>query len=353
MQVKAKELALLLNGQVEGDPEVEVSNPSKIEEGRPGTITFLGNLKYESHLYSTNASIVLVNKDFVPKEAIQATLIRVEDVYSAIALLLEKFQPSNTAPPEIASNAFVDESAKVGEGVSVGSFAVVEAEAEIGNHSRIYPQVYIGKNVTIGSHVTLYPGVRIMDQCVIGDHCILHANVVIGSDGFGFAPQEDGRYKKIAQIGNVVLEDHVEVGANTCIDRATMGSTIIRSGVKLDNLIQIAHNAEVGANTVIAAQTGIAGSTKIGSSCMIGGQVGFVGHITIADGTRIQAQTGVASSIKEPGQAWFGTPAIKWKDYIKSYGVFKRLSQLDKELNQLTKKVSRLTKMDENQNNKE
>lgn len=353
MQVKAKELALILNGQVEGDPEVAVSSPSKIEEGGSGTISFLGNLKYESYLYTTTASIVLVNRDFEPKEKVNATLIRVQDVYSAIALLLEKFQQRPDALPQISDRASVHEGAILGKSVSIGDFAVVEAEASVGSQTRIAAQVYIGRRAKIGSNVIIYPGVRILDDCVVGDYCIIHSNAVIGSDGFGFAPQEDGSYRKIAQIGNVILENHVEVGANTCIDRATMGSTIIRSGVKLDNLVQIAHNVEIKSNTVIAAQTGIAGSTKIGASCMIGGQVGFVGHISVADGTSIQAQTGVASSIKESGQAWFGTPAIKWKEYIKSYGVFKRLPQLDKELNQLSKKLAELTKLDENQNNKD
>lgn len=353
MQVKAKELALMLNGQVEGDPEVAVSSPSKIEEGGPGTISFLGNLKYEPYLYTTTASVVLVGQDFEPKEKVQATLIKVENVYSAIALLLEKFQQSSDAPLHISDRASVHEAAILGDNISIGDFAIVEAGASIGSQTRIAAQVYIGRRAKIGSHVIIYPGARILDDCVLGDHCIIHSNVVIGSDGFGFAPQEDGSYRKIAQIGNVVLEDHVEVGANTCIDRATMGSTIIRSGVKLDNLIQIAHNVEIKSNTVIAAQTGIAGSTKIGASCMIGGQVGFVGHISVADSTSIQAQTGVASSIKESGQAWFGTPAIKWKDYLKSYGVFKRLTQLDKELSQLSKKVAGLAKLHENQNNKD
>ena len=340
MYLKAKELAQLLNGRVEGDPDVEVHGPSKIEEGGVGTISFLGNLKYEPYLYTTTASIVLVNETFTAREPVSATLIRVSDVYAAIALLLERFQPEATTAAGISPDARMHTGVVVGAQVSVGSFTVVESGTEIGDHTSIFPQVYIGKGVKIGSHVTIYPGARIMDGCVIGNRCIIHSNAVIGADGFGFAPQPDGAYKKIAQIGNVVLGDDVEIGANTCIDRATMGSTIIRSGVKLDNLIQVAHNAEIGANTVIAAQAGIAGSTKIGASCMIGGQVGFAGHIVVAEGTQVQAQSGVAHSITEPGQAWFGTPAIKWKAYIRSYGVFKRLPELDKLVGQLAKTLN-------------
>lgn len=343
MHLKAKELAQILKGRVEGDPDIEVHSPSKIEEGGEGTISFLGNLKYESYLYTTTASIVLVNNDFVAKSPVAATLIRVDDVYAAIALLLERFQPQTGTASGVSSDARVHAQATIEADVSIGSFTVVEANARIGAHTRVYPQVYIGKGVKIGSHVTIYPGVRVLDACEIGDHCIIHSNAVIGADGFGFAPQSDGSYKKIAQIGNVVLESHVEIGANTCIDRATMGSTIIRSGVKLDNLIQVAHNVEIGAHTVIAAQAGIAGSTKIGASSMIGGQVGFSGHLIIAEGTQVQAQSGVANSITEPGQAWFGTPAIKWKEYIRSYGVFKRLPELDKMVAQLARAMRSTT----------
>lgn len=337
MQISAKELSQLLNGTVEGDPDVLVSQPSKIEEATKDSICFFANPKYEHYVYSTEASIILVSNDFKPSQAVKATMIRVEDVYKSVSFLLEKFAQKNYGQAEISAQASVHPSAKLGENVSVGPFVVIGEGAEIGDNCSIQAQVFIGKNAKLGNDILVEPGVKIYHECVIGDHCILHANVVIGSDGFGFAPEEDGTFKKIAQIGNVVLENHVEVGANTTIDRATMGSTIIRQGVKLDNLIMIAHNVEIGKNTVIAAQSGVAGSTKIGESCMVGGQVGFVGHITVADGVKVQAGTGVSRSVKEEGSTIYGYPHLPYFDYLRSYNIFKKLPQLAKDVDMLKK----------------
>ncbi|MCO6478331.1 MAG: UDP-3-O-(3-hydroxymyristoyl)glucosamine N-acyltransferase [Phaeodactylibacter sp.] len=340
MQLSARELAQFLNGTVEGDPEVKVGRPSRIEEGGAGTISFLGNPKYEEYAYSTTASILLVGPGFQARKPVAATLIRVDDVYGAVARLLERFGNNNHEPAVISKQAFIHESASLGEDVAVGPFAVIQAGAMIGKGCRIKAQAFIGKSVKIGENVTIYPGVRILDNCEIGNNCIIHANVVIGSDGFGFAPQEDGAYRKIAHVGRVVIEDNVEIGANTAIDRATMGATRIGKGVKLDNLIQIGHNVEIGENTVIAAQSGIAGSTKIGRSCRIGGQVGFVGHIEVADGTQIQAQSGVAAPIDQPNHAFFGSPAIDYNNYLRSYAVFKQLPELYRKINQLERQVN-------------
>jgi len=342
MEIIVKDLAAFLGGSLEGDPDVVVNRPSKIEEGGKGSISFLGNTKYESFAYSTTASALLVNRDFEPKEPIQATLIRVDDVYGAVAMLMEHFQTHTNGVTGISAQAAVNPKTIIGKGVFIDHFAIIEEGAAIGNQCRIYGHVYIGKNAKIGEGTILYPGVRIQHECVIGAHCILHPNVVIGSDGFGFAPQEDGSYKKIPQIGNVLIEDHVEIGANTTIDRATMGSTIIRKGVKLDNLIQIAHNVEIGENTVISAQTGVAGSTKIGKNCLIGGQVGFSGHLTIADGTKIQAQSGIASSVETPNTALFGSPAIEYSRFLRSHTVFKKLPELYKQILELEKQIKTL-----------
>ena len=337
MQLSAKILAELLGGEIEGDPNVMVSKPSRIEEGGRGTISFLGKDKYEHYAYQTDASILLVNKDFVPRKPISTTLIRVENVYQSITVLLEKFSQPQESSPGIADSAVIAPQAEIGPDVSVGAGTVIEAGTKIGAGSRIGPQVYIGTNVVIGEAVILHPGVRILKDCVLGDRCVVHPNTVIGSDGFGFATQDNGEYKKILHVGNVLIESDVEIGANTTIDRATMGSTIIRQGVKLDNLIQIGHNAEIGAHTVIAAQSGVAGSTKIGRHCRIGGQVGFAGHITIADGTEVQAQSGVAQSVKKPGTYLFGTPAFNYKDFIRSFLVFKKLPDLYRRIIQLEK----------------
>jgi len=340
MQLSAQEIAKILDGSVEGDPDVSVSRPSKIEEGGEGTITFLANPKYEEFAYTTTASVLLVNRSFEPKKQIGATLIRVDDVYSALSTLLENFGGQLDMNAGVSEYASVSASAELGEGVAVGMFSIIEANVKIGTGCKIAAQVFIGKNVQLGKNVTVYPGARILHDSVIGDNCTIHPNVVIGSDGFGFAPQDNGTYKKIPQTGNVIIENDVEIGSNTTIDRATMGSTIIRSGVKLDNLIQVAHNVEIGENTVVAAQTGIAGSTKIGKNCRIGGQVGFVGHLNIADGTQIQAQSGIASHVKEPNTALFGYPAIGYRDYVRSYAVFKKLPDLYRRIAELERQIA-------------
>ncbi|MFN7116202.1 MAG: UDP-3-O-(3-hydroxymyristoyl)glucosamine N-acyltransferase [Saprospiraceae bacterium] len=340
MQLSAQEIAQLLNGTVEGNPAVLVSGPSKIEEGGEGTITFLARDNYEEYAYTTTASVLLVSRTFIPKKPITATLIRVDNVYNALSFLLERFGNQLNMTSGVDKTAFVHPDAQLASDVSVGRFSVIEANVQIGAGSYIGDQVYLGKDVTIGKNAVIYPGVKIMYGCRIGDNCVLHSNVVIGSDGFGFAPQEDGSYKKIPQTGNVVIEHNVEIGANCTIDRASIGSTIIRSGVKMDNLVQIAHNVEIGENTVIAAQVGVAGSTKIGKNCRIGGQVGFVGHITVADGTQIQAQSGIASNIKEPNTALFGYPAFAYNDFVRSHAIFKKLPELYKKISELERQIN-------------
>ena len=342
MYITAKELGVLLNGILEGDPTISVNGPSKIEEGKKGTISFLANEKYEAHAYSTEASILLVSKSFKPSKSIAATLIRVDDVYASLAVLLDTFGNEINQEIFISGQAYISELADLGEGVSIGHFSVIEKGVKIGKGSTIYPQVYIGEDVEIGAGVTLYPGVKIYFNCKIGANCIIHSNAIIGSDGFGFAPQEDGSFKKIPQVGNVIIEQDVEVGANTVIDRATMGSTVIRAGVKLDNLIQIAHNVEIGTNTAMAAQSGVAGSTKIGKNCMIGGQAGLVGHIKVADRTKIQAQSGINKTIKEAGSALYGSPALAYNEYLRSYAVFRRLPDLQKKISELQKQLDKL-----------
>lgn len=345
MKISAAALGQMLDGTVEGNPEITVSAPSKIEEGRPGTISFLANPKYEAYAYTTQASILLVSRDFKPAQPIAATLIRVDNVYASITHLLEQFGKDHAPMGGIAAETAIAETAHIGNNVTVGMFAVVQDEAVIGENTIIYPQVFIGKGAKVGKNVILHPGVKIYHGCEVGDNCILHANVVVGADGFGFLPDEKtGKFKKIPQIGNVIIEKDVEIGSNTVIDRATMGSTVIKAGVKLDNLIQIAHNVEIGENTAIAAQAGIAGSTKIGKNCLIGGQSGFVGHITVADGTRVQAQSGIAGPIEAPGQAFYGSPAIPYTDYLRAYAVFKQLPELNKEMRRLKKELEELRK---------
>lgn len=343
MEIKAKTLAQMLDGTVEGNPEIAVNKPSKIEEGGEGTITFLANSKYEEYAYTTTASILLVSNDFEPKQSISSTLIRVKDVYASISFLLNKFggqkqQRSSGVSPQ----ASIHPSATIGKEVTIGAFVVIEEGANIADGVTLYPQVFIGRDVSIGANSKIYPGARIHSECQVGESCIIAANAVIGSDGFGFAPQEDGTYKKIAQLGNVILEDFVDIGANTVIDRATMGSTIIRQGVKLDNLIQVAHNVDIGKNTVIAAQAGIAGSTQIGQGCRIGGQAGFVGHIKVADGAMVQAQSGVAAAIEKEKTAVYGSPAIAYGNYLKSYAVFKNLPDLSRQIRKLEKRIKDL-----------
>ncbi len=333
----------MLGGSLEGNPDVVVDRPAKIEEATAGTLTFLANPKYEAYAYTTQASILLVARDFSPTQKVIPTLIRLDDVYAAVTILLEKFGAhQNTQSSKIDEKAAIHTSAKIGDQTGIGAFSVVQKNVTIGDNCNIFPQVFIGENVRIGNHVTLHPGVRIYHGCSIGDHCILHANVVVGADGFGFAPQADGSYKKVSQIGNVLIENNVEIGANTTIDRATMGSTIIRAGAKIDNLVMIAHNVEIGSHTVIAAQAGIAGSTKIGEKCMIGGQSGFVGHIKIADGTKVQAQSGVAAAVETPNTALYGSPALPYSNYLKSYAIFKQLPDLIKKIRSLEKKIDEI-----------
>ena len=340
MQIAAKEIAHLLGGVLEGDGEALVDHPGKIEEGGAGALTFLANPKYETFAYDTPTSVLLAHRDFTPARPVAASaLIKVNDVYDAVRVLLGKFNNATPSSNGISERASVHPFATLGKGVAVGIFSIIEEETNIGDGTALLPQVYVGKNVEIGRDCIFYPGVKIYDGCKIGDRCVLHANVVIGSDGFGFAPQPDGRYSKIPQIGNVVLEDDVEIGANTTIDRATLGSTIIRKGVKLDNLVMVAHNVEIGENTVVAAQAGFAGSTKIGRQCRIGGQAGFVGHITVADGTQVQAQSGVAASVKEPGTALYGSPALPYNNYLRSYAIFKKLPEVFKKIIALEKKL--------------
>lgn len=340
MNMTAAQLAQLLGGSLEGDPNVTVSRPARIEEAGEEEFAFLDSAKYESFAYTTRASILLVHKSFQPTQPIKPTLIRLDDVRSSLAFLLQKFDGDyNPNGSEISEQASVHKTAKIGLGTSVGAFAVIEEGAVIGNNCTIYPQVFIGRNARVGDGSRLFPGVRVHFDCAIGDNCILHANAVIGADGFSFAPQEDGTWKKIPQVGNVVIENNVEIGACTCIDRAAMGSTTIRQGAKLDNLIHIAHNAIIGYHTALAAQVGVAGSTRIGNNCQIGGQVGFAGHITIADHTQIQAQSGLSSSVEKPNTALFGSPAIGYKDFIRSHVVFKQLPQLQKKVLELEKKL--------------
>ena len=336
MEYTAKQIAGFINGTVEGNEGVTVNAISRIEEGKPGTLSFLGNPKYEEYIYTTEASLVLVNTDFVPTKPIQSTLIRVENAYEAFTRLLKALdnRQKKTGREE---PSFVHPTAKIGEGVYIGAFAYVAEGAVLGNGVQVYPHTYIGQGSTIGNDCTLYSGVKVYHECVIGNNVTLHSGAVIGADGFGFANQEAG-FDKVPQIGNVVLEDDVEIGANTTIDRATIGSTVIRKGVKLDNLIMIGHNVEVGEHTVMAAQVGVAGSTKIGKKCMFGGQVGVAGHITVADNSIIGAQAGVNSNIRKPDGIWLGGPAIEISNFRKSAILFKNLPQMEQRLRDLERK---------------
>ena len=344
MQFTAQQLGSVLNGTIEGDPLVPVSKLAKIEEAKTGSLSFLANPKYEQYLYTTEASIVIVNNDQVLAEPVKATLIRVENAYSAITVLLEMYNTFKLNKSGIEQPSFIHPSATIGDDVYVGAFAYIGPNVKIGKNVKIYPQTYIADDVIIGDNVTLFPGVKIYFDCVIGNNVIIHSGAVIGADGFGFAPSADGTYAKISQIGNVLIEDNVEIGSNTTIDRATMGSTIIRKGVKLDNLIQIAHNVEIMSNTVIAAQSGISGSTKIGENCIIGGQVGVVGHISIAKGTQLQAQTGLNRSITEEGKRWGGAPALPYNANLRSHIIYGRLPDLEKRINELEKIITEFKK---------
>lgn len=338
MKLTAKEIATYLNGTVIGDEQAIITHPGKIEQATKGAITFLSNQKYEAYIYETKATAVLVSEDFKVRQKLKLTLIKVKDVYSSITRFLQFYEQSFHPAQGISSLAFIHTGVQVGKKTSIGDFTSIQKEVTIGDNCRIYPQVFIGAGVNIGKNVIIYPGVKIYHNCQIGDNCIIQANAVIGSDGFGFAPQSDGTYEKIPQVGIVILEDNVEIGANTVIDRATMGQTIIKKGTKLDNLIQVAHNVTVGENTVIAAQTGIAGSTKIGNECQIGGQAGFVGHIEIADKVRVQAQSGVAASIKKVGSKVYGYPALSYQDYLRAYALFRQLPEIEKRIRKLEEK---------------
>lgn len=340
MEFSAIQIATFLSGTVEGDPEVKVYNVAKIEEGAPGMLSFLANPKYSQYLYTTQSSIVLINNDFELQDKVSATLIRVPDAYAAFAQLLGLYQQFMQSKSGVSSLAFISKDASYGEDVYIGEFAFVGERAKIGNRVKIYPQVYIGDDVVIGDDTVIYAGAKLYAQTVVGNSCILHSGCVIGADGFGFAPQEDGSYNKIPQIGNVVLGNNVEIGANTCVDCATMGSTKIHDGVKLDNLIQIAHNVEVGKNTAVAAQTGVSGSTKIGANCVIAGQVGMVGHIHIADRTKIGAQSGILGNVKKEGEELMGSPAMNLRDYLRMSVYTKNIEKLVKRVEELEKKLN-------------
>ncbi|GGW63373.1 UDP-3-O-[3-hydroxymyristoyl] glucosamine N-acyltransferase [Winogradskyella epiphytica] len=338
MKFTAEQIADILEGQVVGDPHIEVSTLSKIEEGTEGSLTFLSNLKYTPYIYTTEASITIVNADFEPDKPIMTTLIKVEDAYEGFSKLLQYYNQIKSEKSGIEQPCFISESVKIPETIYIGAFAYIGKNAVIGENVKIYPNAYIGDNVKIGDNTTIFSGAKIYSDCIIGKSCVINSGVIIGADGFGFAPNKEGGYSKIPQIGNVILEDEVDIGAGTSIDRATMGSTIIRFGVKLDNQIQIAHNVEIGRNTVIAAQTGVAGSTKIGEHCQIGGQVGIAGHLSIGNNVRIQAQSGIARDIKD-NEKLQGSPAFGYGDFNKSYVYFKNLPKIVKNMNLIEKKV--------------
>ena len=336
MKFTAHQIANLLDGEIVGDENAEVFTLSKIEEGKRGSLTFLSNPKYTPFIYSTDATITIVNNDFVAEKEINTTLIKVDNAYAAFSTLLEHYNNIKNNKIGIESPVSIAESAIIGDDVYVGAFTSIGENVRIGNNVKIYPNCFIGDNVTIGDHTTIFAGTKIYSDCSIGSYCNIDASVILGADGFGFSPDENGVYSKVPQIGNVIIEDHVDIGASTTIDRATLGSTIIKKGVKLDNQIQIAHNVVIGEHTVIAAQTGIAGSTKIGKHCQIGGQVGIVGHITIGNHVKIQAQSGIAKSIAD-NEMLQGTPAFGYGDYYKSYVHFKNLPQLAKDIEELKK----------------
>jgi len=336
MKFTAQDIASMINGQIEGDHEIVVNKLSKIEQGQPGSITFLGNPKYTHYIYTTNASVVIVSNDFVPEHKLTCTLIRVDNPYEAFAKMLEAYNQLLQNKTGISKQACIAESATYGQDCYIGEFTSIGENVSIGDKVKIYPGCIIGDHVTIGNGTTLYAGIKIYTGCVIGNNCTIHGGVVIGSDGFGFFPQSNNQYQKVAQIGNVVIEDNVEIGSNTTIDRATLGSTIIHKGVKLDNLIQVAHNVEIGENTVIAAQTGIAGSAHIGRNCMIGGQVGITGHLVIGNDVKIAAQSGISTNVPD-GALLMGSPAFDIAIYRKSYVHFRNLHKIVNRINALEK----------------
>ncbi len=338
MKFTAQQIAGILEGDIIGNPDVEVSKLSKIEEGTKGSLTFLANPKYTSYIYSTKASITIVNKTFEPEYDISTTLIKVDDAYKSFSKLLEYYNEVKNNKVGIEQPSYKSESATHGENVYLGAFSYLGDNVTLGDNVKIYPHAYIGDNVTIGNNTTIFSGVKLYSETEVGNNCIINSGAIIGADGFGFTPDENGEFKKVPQTGNVIIEDNVDIGSATTIDRATLGSTIIRKGVKLDNQIQIAHNVEIGQHTVIAAQTGVAGSTKIGKYCLIGGQVGIAGHLTIGNNVKVQAQTGIGHRVKD-GEKLYGSPAIDYGNYVKSYVHFKNLPKLVKTINDLEKKV--------------
>jgi len=342
MNFTAQTIAEFLKGTVEGNPDSSVNDVAKIEEGRSGTLSFLANPKYEKYIYDTKASIVIVNKDFLPEKPIKSTLIRVDNAYESFAELLKLYEQSKPRKSGIDKLTSISDSAKIGKNPYIGDFAVISDNVTIGDDVQIFPQVYIGDNVTIGNNTILYAGVKVYAGSTIGSDCVIHSGVIIGADGFGFAPNKDNDYKKVPQVGIAIIEDHVEIGANTTVDRATIGATIVRKGVKLDNLIMVAHNVEIGRNTVIAAQTGVAGSTKIGKNSLIAGQVGIIGHLNLADGVKIAAQSGIGKDIKTEGDVVQGSPAFSYLPYQKSYAIFRNLPALRKQIIDLEKDVEKL-----------
>lgn len=348
MEFSALQIASILGGDVQGDPDVTVRGLAKIEEGSAGALSFLSNMKYEEYIYTTGSSICIVNKTFEPTKSLPETLtlIKVDDAYACFAKLLEVYSQMNQKQPKIEQPSYISESAVVGEGLYLGAFAYLGDNVVVGKNVKIYPNVVVGDNVTIGDGTILNAGVKIYADCKIGNNCILHAGVVIGADGFGFAPDENGVFSKVPQIGNVIIEDDVEIGSNSTIDCATMGSTIIRKGVKIDNLVQIAHNVEIGQHSAMAAQVGVAGSAKIGKHVMVGGQAGIAGHLHIADGTKIVAQSGIPSTVKK-AETLMGSPGIPIDDFKKSYFGFRKLPFILQKLNELDQKLKALTKASE------
>ncbi len=342
MKITTGQIATIVEGTVDGDPDVMIHGPSPIEKGKPGTVSFLSNPKYEQFLYSTNASAVLVHEDFSPAMKINPSLIRVKDVGVSIAKLFEHFSTKKEIPHSISELSYIDKESKLDDNISIGMYSVVSKNVSIGTGSVIHSQVFIGEDVVIGKNVVLHSGVKIYRDCIIGDNCIFHSNVVIGSDGFGFVKNDKGVYEKIPHLGKVIIESDVEIGSNSTVDRGTIGDTLIEKGVKLDNLVQVAHNAEIGENTVMASQAGIAGSSKVGKNCVIGGQVGIIGHLTIADGTMIQGQSGVTRSVHKENSKLYGTPALSYQGYLKSYANFKNLPAMANQLRELQKELDLL-----------
>ena len=344
MEFSAEQIAGILEGEIVGDKDSKVTGLSKIEEGKLGTLSFLANQKYEDFIYATDASIVIVNKTFQPQKALKSTctLIKVDDAYACFAKLLEVYNQAIQKQPEIEKGSFISEKAIIGKNVYIGAFVYISDGVVIGDNTHVYPNSFIGNNVKVGNNVKIFSGVNIYHDSIIGNECTIHSNVVLGADGFGFAPNSEGNYNKVPQIGNVILEDHVEIGAGTCVDRATLGSTIIKKGVKLDNLVQIGHNVQIGDNTVIAAQTGIAGSAKLGENMMVGGQVGIVGHISLADGTLIGAQSGVPKTIRKEGTTLLGSPAYDADDYKRAYMGFRRLPQILDRLREVEEELKKI-----------